>query len=84
MGPDRKARPLPDVTRETGGLDRAGGHVLNAPAGVTHQVVMVIPVVVGQLVPGRSLSQFNPVDDLQALEEAQRPVDRRQVDARVA
>jgi hypothetical protein len=83
MGPNGKAGAFPDLTGEIGRLDRARRDILNPAARITHEVVMVMPVAVGQFVP-RGPPQLHPADDVQRLKEAQGTVDRREVDAPIA
>jgi hypothetical protein len=68
VGPNGKAGSSLDLLREAASLDRAGGHIFNPPARITHQVVMVISVAVSQLISGGSFPQRHPADDVEGLE----------------
>lgn len=80
MGANGKARSPLDLSRQAACLNRAGGDILNAVARITDEVVVVIAVPVGQLIPGRPFPQRHTPDHVEALEEAESPVHGREVD----
>src|SRR5262245_24547168 len=71
----------PDPGAEVRPLEWTAAHVLDAPARLADEVMVVSPDVVGQLVAGRPIPQLDPPGELEALQKVHGAVDRGEVHA---
>src|SRR3990172_2570988 len=73
-----------DAGAEVGALERAPPDVLDVPAGLPHEVVVMAPELLGQLVPLRTVAELHPAGEPQPVEEVHGAVDGGEVDAPAA
>src|SRR5262249_3207215 len=67
-----------DGHAEVGALQGATLDILDSPAPLAHEVMVVSPEGVGQLVAQGTVAELDPADHPEGAKEVDRPIDRRQ------